>query len=306
MSYGSRNSELMHRLILIIAALFALSSCESAPQSGNFKTITGAETLSINAVAGSELPRVVAVGNGIAEILVALGFSNSVVGRDIASDIPGLEKVPIVTNGHELSAEKILRANPDLLIIDKASGPRNVIEQVERSGVKVLESPDSFSLKAILEKVEFVAEAIGQPELGRLLATLIKREQSEYMNLENQKQSRVLFLYLRGGNGIFLVGGRGSGADELLSAAGAKDLGSTIYENPFTPINSEAILGLNPDAYLVMQKGLESVGGITEFRNLPGIDPDIPVIAVEDSLLLSFGPRTPNLIKQLHGALYGD
>ena len=304
---GSRSRKIINirDLIAIAITLTMLTSCGSSSQSGESKTINDAEMLSIDAVVGSESTRVVAVGNGVAEILVALGYTKSIVGRDIASDIPELKQIPIVTNGHELSAEKVLRTNPDLLIIDQSTSPKTVIEQVKRSGVRVVQSPDSFSVEGISRKVEFVARAIGNVESGRLFASAIERELAIYATPPKRERSKVLFLYLRGSNGIFLVGGRGSGADELLFAAGAEDLGSTLYNNPFTPINSEAIRSLNPDAYLVMSKGLESIGGITEFKNLPGINPNVPVISVEDSLLLSFGPRTPSLIEQLHGAIYG-
>jgi iron complex transport system substrate-binding protein len=57
-----------------------------------------------------------------------------------------------------------------------------------------------------------------------------------------------------------------------------------------------------------MSKGLESVGGVEGLLSLPGIaqtDAGVNkrVIAVDDSLLLSFGPRTPNLLKRLSAAV---
>jgi iron complex transport system substrate-binding protein len=61
---------------------------------------------------------------------------------------------------------------------------------------------------------------------------------------------------------------------------------------------------LNPDLILVMIKGLASVGGVAGLVELPGIaqtnaGKNKRVIAVDDSLLLSFGPRTPDLLTQL-------
>jgi len=54
----------------------------------------------------------------------------------------------------------------------------------------------------------------------------------------------------------------------------------------------------------VMTKGLESVGGISGLLKLPGVaqteaGKNQAVIDVDDSLLLSFGPRTPSLIQVL-------
>ena len=52
-----------------------------------------------------------------------------------------------------------------------------------------------------------------------------------------------------------------------------------------------------------MQKGLASVGGVAGLIELPGIAQTTAgkngaVIAVDDYLLLSFGPRTPDLLER--------
>ncbi len=57
-----------------------------------------------------------------------------------------------------------------------------------------------------------------------------------------------------------------------------------------------------------MSKGLASVGGFPGLKKLPGIaqtsaGKQARVLAVDDSLLLSFGPRTPDLILQLAAAV---
>ena len=53
-----------------------------------------------------------------------------------------------------------------------------------------------------------------------------------------------------------------------------------------------------------MSKGLESVGGVSGLLKLPGVaqtnaGKNGRVIDVDDSLLLSFGPRTPSLLSAL-------
>jgi iron complex transport system substrate-binding protein len=60
----------------------------------------------------------------------------------------------------------------------------------------------------------------------------------------------------------------------------------------------------DPDTILVMTKGLESVGGIDGLVALPGVAQTTAgrerrVIAVDDTLLLSFGPRTDAVVQSL-------
>ena len=57
-----------------------------------------------------------------------------------------------------------------------------------------------------------------------------------------------------------------------------------------------------------MEKGLKSVGGARGLRNLPGIAQTpagqaTNIITVDDSLLLSYGPRTSRLIAELRKIL---
>jgi iron complex transport system substrate-binding protein len=94
----------------------------------------------------------------------------------------------------------------------------------------------------------------------------------------------------------------------LISAIGAVDLGAAKLANPFNAMSAELMASLNPDVILVMSKGLQSVGGISGLVELPGIAQTSAgksgrVIAVDDSLLLSFGPRTPDLLKRLRAAV---
>jgi iron complex transport system substrate-binding protein len=73
-------------------------------------------------------------------------------------------------------------------------------------------------------------------------------------------------------------------------------------------LTAESLAALNPDIILVMSKALESVGGVPGLLKLPGVaqtnaGKHSAVIDVDDSLLLSFGPRTPSLVEALAKAL---
>ena len=158
----------------------------------------------------------------------------------------------------------------------------------------------------LIIKIEQIGAALGSPQSAARLNTLLTESVDE--NLvgisANEQRLKIAFLYLRGTSSIYLVGGKGSGADYLINAAGAIDVGSQEFDKPFTPLTAETMAQLNPDLILVMIGGLESVGGVSGLVELPGIaqtaaGKNRQVVAVDDSLLLSFGPRTPSLISQL-------
>jgi iron complex transport system substrate-binding protein len=261
--------------------------------------------VSIDATSPFSVSRVVVLANGVAEIMNALNATSIIVGRDISSTENALSDIPIVTSGHQVLAEKVIALNPDLVIIDASTGPQAAIDQIKSAGVKIVKTPESWTLADISTKVVAVATAIGAPLQGDLL----NRAMSAQIKLATlSTQPKVAFLYLRGTSAIYLIGGPGSGADSLISAIGATDVGAENLPRPFNTLTAESLATLNPDIILVMTKGLESVGGVTGLLKLPGVaqtnaGKNMAVIDVDDSLLLSFGPRTPSLVKALSAAV---
>jgi iron complex transport system substrate-binding protein len=223
------------------------------------------------------------------------------MGRDIASTDKDLEDIEIVTSGHQLVAETILAKRPDLLLIDASTGPAQAVSVLERSGITIVRIPESWSVEDIAGKISAIAQVIGTKGDGDLLVKeMSQRSAAEPVNTG----TRIAFLYLRGGSAIYLIGGEGSGADSLITSIGAIDVGAQTLDNPYNALTAEAMIELNPDVILVMSKGLESVGGVEGLVALPGIaqtsaGKNRKVLAVDDSLLLSFGPRTPDLIAQM-------
>jgi iron complex transport system substrate-binding protein len=254
---------------------------------------------------GQEVPqvqRVIALANGSAEIISGMGYKNILIGRDIASSDPALKSVEIVTSGHQIIPEKILSLSPDLVLIDDSSGPQSALTALENAGIKMVLISQAWTLVDIDKKISEVAAAIGTVETGRDFTKALAAVGNQVTSISTG--TRIAFLYLRGASSIYLIGGKGSGADSLISAIGATDVGAQTLANPFNPMTSEALARLNPDVFIVMSKGLESVGGVDGLLALPGISQSVAgknraIVSVDDSLLLSFGPRTPSLITQL-------
>jgi iron complex transport system substrate-binding protein len=291
----------------LVGLLATLTSCTST--STNAIEITSAMVTSVSS-SSQETPRyskVIALANGSAEIIDSMGFKDILVGRDIASTDESLKSVPIVSTGHQLVAEKIIALQPELVIIDESVGPIDAIETIRSTGIKVELINEVWSVGEISTKVGAIAELIGTPLAGQLLADQVQLTISESAKAVSGSP-RIAFLYLRGGNSIYLLGGKGSGADSLITALGGVDVGAAISDTPFSAFSSESFANEDPEILLVMSKGLESVGGVDGLITLPGVaqtraGKNRAVIAVDDSLLLSFGPRTPNLLAELADAI---
>ncbi len=284
---------------LAISLLFA-TGCSSQPTA--VEQIDSVESIDVIASQTPEFSRVVALANGSAEIISSMGHLDLLIGRDIASDSAPLQSVEVVTSGHQIVAEKILSLKPDLLIIDASSGPASALEVLRSAGIRIVKISEAWTLAEIDRKVGEIATAIGAVDDGKALIAALQESTSAVTQIAAGK--KIAFLYLRGGSAVYLIGGKGSGTDSLIAAIGGIDAGAQKFENPFTPMSAEAIAALNPDVFLVMSKGLESVGGVDGLLQLPGIaqtqaGKNRAVVAVDDSLLLSFGPRSYSLLEAL-------
>ncbi len=248
----------------------------------------------------------------LAEIVYSLGLGDRMVGRDASTTFGGAAHLPLVTtNGHDLSAEAILRLDPTVVIADAGIGPPEAMDQLRAAGVPVVLVGDDQTLPAIGEHVTAVAAALGVPAAGKALRARIDEEIEAGRSAAAASAAplRVAFLYLRGTAGVYLIGGKGAGSDALIEAIGATDAGTAAGLSGFRPLTSEGMINAAPDVILVLTKGLESVGGVRGLVALPGIAQtpagrNRRVVDADDGSLLTFGPRTGATIRALAAAVH--
>lgn len=260
-----------------------------------------ASEISLPIVHTNEIPRfkrVVALANGAAEIVAALGYKNILVGRDIASTMPELKSIPIDQSAMQVSAERVLSQHPDLVFIDSNTSPATALATLRAANIPLISVPSAFTLSDIYAKERSISKALGLPKAGKALEAQVSALHAP------KSPIKVAFLYMRGTASIYLIGGPGSGADSILQADGFIDVGAANLKNPFNALTAEELIKLQPDVLLLMSKGLASVGGIKGLAAFPGIAQTPAgqhrrVVTVDDSLLLSFGPRTIPMAQKL-------
>ncbi|GAA3523028.1 heme/hemin ABC transporter substrate-binding protein [Streptomyces osmaniensis] len=259
--------------------------------------------------------RVVPLSGSLGELVFTLGLGDRVVARDITATFEQAAKLPVVTRGHDVSAESVLSLRPDLVLAETTTGPSEAMDQIRAAGIPVLVVAPARGLDDVDPRIEAVAAALGVRAAGKALTERTERRIAAVRkDVPREKEKpRVAFLYLRGSASVYLIGGKGSGATSLIEAAGGVDAGAESgLAKDFTTITSEALVKAAPDAILVMSKGLESVGGVDGLVKIPGIaetpaGADRRIVSIEDGALLSYGPRTDQVLKSVVAQLYeGD
>lgn len=253
----------------------------------------------------------------LGETVFSLGLGANVVGRDTSTGFPEAAALPLVTvGGHSLSAEAVLDLDPTVVLTDTTIGPPEVLAQLREAGIPVVFFDPTRTLDGIGDQIEAVATALGVPAAGRALAERTTADidaataaATGTLSTDGDEAPRVAFLYLRG-SAVALLGGPGSGADELVAAIGAADAGTAVgLERPFTQITSEALVGAAPDVLLLLEGGLASVDGVDGLLAVPGIaqtpaGENRAVVAATDTNLLTFGPRTGATLRALADAVH--
>jgi iron complex transport system substrate-binding protein len=268
-------------------------------------TVTGDDGRTVTV---DDASRIVAVNlsGTLAEIVFSLGLGDRVVGRDVATTFPAAQDLPVVTVAHDLTAEGVLALDPTVVLADRSIGPPEALDQLRAAGIPVVLVPEAWSLEDVGSRIEAVAEALGVPDAGRALGERTEDDVAAAVTAmpEREEPVRIAFLYLRGTAGVYLMGGKGSGADSLFEAIGAVDAGTDIGLERFRPLTSEGLIAAAPDVLVLLDGGLESVGGVEGLREVAGVAQTPAgragrVVSMPDGALLSFGPRTGAVVREL-------
>ncbi len=258
------------------------------------------------------------MSGSIAATLWGLGLGDRLVARDVSTDFPGADDLPLITSeGHAVNAEAVMAQKPTVIITDGSMGPRDVVEQLADTGVPVIfvENDPSFTGAATLARE--VGAAVGLPRTGDLLAQRLegdiadaKAEVARFVPEQKADRLRMVFLYLRGNSGVYYLFADDSGVGDLIGALGGIDVAAELGWNAMQPLTDEAMVKAKPDLILVMSHGIESTGGVD------GLLAEKPAIALTpagqrkrfvdmaDGDILSFGPRTAGVIEALARAVY--
>jgi len=255
--------------------------------------------------------RIVSLGGAITETIFALGAGDRVVGVDSSSTWPvEATKLPQVGYQRKISPEGVLSLKPTLIIASDEAGPPEAIEQLHKTGVKIVTVHCENSIAGAEQKVRAVAAALGTDEKADALATNVQAKAAEASKVasQNGRKPCVLFLYARSGVGL-LAAGTGTEADSVITLAGGENV-VTGYSG-YRPLTAEAAVAAAPDVILSLKDGVESLGGEQKIYEAPGIaltpaGKNHRVVLIDSLLLLGFGPRTGDAILDLAKALHAD
>ncbi len=251
--------------------------------------------------------RVVCVGGALTETVYALGAQSLLVGVDSTSFYPAeASRLPQVGYARTLSAEGLLALAPQLLLASGEAGPPLVLQQLRNTGVRIEQIADGHRFEGVLARTQRVGEL-----LGRDPQPLLRRLRDEWAAAQaelarHKTQPRVLFVLAHATNQL-RVAGEDTAADAMLRLAGARNALAGLQG--YKALTPEAALQASPDLILCTDQGLQAQGGIDGLLKAPGLSLTPAgrarrVVSMDALLLLGFGPRLPQAVRELGALLH--
>ncbi|MEX1286829.1 MAG: ABC transporter substrate-binding protein [Acidimicrobiia bacterium] len=260
----------------------------------------------------ADTSRLIPTNGSIAEIVWELGLGDSIVATDASATHPAeLDASPKIGYQRTLAAESLLSFEPTAIIGTEDTGPPEVIDQVRDAGVPVLILPSYNEVDDAPTRILEVAEALGVTEEGEALADRVRSEIEDARSLLDgvETSPRVAFVYARGPNTV-LLSGQGTVAQSLIESAGGIDVGSESGVEGFVPLTPEAMVAADPDVLIVLDAGLESLGGIDGLLEVPGValstaGQNRAVLTFDDLAFNGLTPRVGEVLRSLIEGLHG-
>jgi iron complex transport system substrate-binding protein len=252
---------------------------------------------------------VVVLGGDLVEIAFAIGVGDRLVGADdTALWPPETAALPKAGYLRRLSAEGLLSLAPDLVLANPAAGPETTLAAVRAAGVPIETAPAGEGWLSVAPKIAFMGRMLGREAEA---AALADRLAADMVRVEDAlagvaHEPSVLFL-ISVGRGAPIASGTGTAAHAMIRLARGRNAVEGF--DGYKPLSAETALGLAPDAVLLPDHAARAAGGGAAALAAAGLA-DTPagrggrVIVMDGLKLLGFGPRTPEAVAELAGALH--
>ncbi len=254
--------------------------------------------------------RIVALNASTVEILIELGAADRIVATDNGGErVLAPHKVTGLGHPYRPSVEGIISQKPDLVIAPLENIKSPPLAQLRTAKIPVLVIEDSATdgIDGLKRRIAMIAAALAVPEKGKALAGSIDARLQPILTATAAlpKKRRVFFIYAHG-PGSAVIHGRHTGAHWLIELAGG--VNAADFTEGTKPMTPEALVAAAPDDIILLDRGLDAVGGLDGALALTGValtpaGKNKAIHTVDDNIRW-IGPRFLDEVEKLHRALY--
>lgn len=260
--------------------------------------ITAAVMVSASAVptlSAQAYERIVALSPDVADVVIALGATNKLVGKDATNTSPALKNVPAVGMHRNITAESVLAVKPDLVLGSYMVQPASIYQRLNGLKVKAINVAPKEEVSTFANSIKTIGSYVGKKSQGATLAN----NWSKAMSPMPKTGKRYLLSY----DGR-IVAGKGTVGDELIRRAGGINAANV---SGLKPMSREGWLAAKPDVIIIADHNQAVVGSVNKFSQRPEIATSAAVKnggvhfwSADD--FLRYGLNSPQVLKKLNTA----
>ena len=269
---------------LVINTKFATRTISSAVIIGS---------LAVPSLSAQAYERVVAMSPDVADVVVALGATNKLVGKDATNNNPALKNVPTVGMHRNITAESVLAVKPDLVLGSYMVQPASIYQRLNGLKVKAVNVAPKEEVSTFASSIKSIGSYVDKKSAGSQLANRWQAEMSPMAKTGKR--------YLLSYDGR-IVAGKGTVGDELIRRAGGINAANV---SGLKPMSREGWLAAKPDVIIIADHNQAVVGGVSQFSKRPevaasaaGKNGGVHFWPADD--FLRYGLNSPQVLKKLN------
>jgi iron complex transport system substrate-binding protein len=251
-----------------------------------------------------KIEKIITLAASITEILFSLDLGDKIVGRDSGSNYPKgmVENIEVVSTFEGIDLEKILAAEPDLVLLDKtldmSDTNYNKLKENDLTVFRVYPQ----KLDDVIKDIRLLGEVTGKEskanDLALELQSRINTVKTRGESITEPDQPKVLYIIYYDGTSSPWVGTTSTISGDLISIAGG-DVSVQDSTGFSIQITIEQLIDLNPDIIFTSQDetwptpSRDSILGDSALSNVDAVKSG-RVFDVNADLVDRPGPRLVN------------
>ncbi|MCC3344718.1 heme/hemin ABC transporter substrate-binding protein [Psychrobacter sanguinis] len=223
------------------------------------KAITLSALLPFSSLSAQAYERIVVLTPDVADIVVALGSADKVVGKDQFNNSPRLAKAVSVGNHRNITAEPIMALKPDLVLGSHMAQPNSIYQRLNSLNVKAVNVAPQEDIASYSNSIKQIGRYLGRSSQANRLA--------DKWNKQMAPKASTKIRYLLSYDGR-IVAGKGTVGDELIKRAGGINAANVTG---LKPLSREGWLAAKPDVIIIADHNQPVIGSVASFRQRPEI-----------------------------------
>lgn len=203
--------------------------------------------------------RIVVLSGDVSDVLIALGMSKKIIGKDDTNTNPALKHAKNVGIHRNLTAEPIVALKPDLVVGSYMVMPQSIYGRLNGLGVKAVNVAPNESAITYVKSIRTLGTLVGKTSQANTLAN----QWEAGMKVKPATGKRYLFSY----DGR-IVAGKGTVGDELIRRAGGINAASV---QGLKPLSKEGWAQAKPDIIIIAKHNQAMLGTAEQFKARPEI-----------------------------------